>query len=109
MENSSQQQHIRVCAQLIYSAIAVLARRMATDHCEHLEAYTSSTLVPLDKQPGCPPIWIGEVLSRITGKAIMEVVKEDVEEAVGNLEVCAGQQGQAGCEAAVHAMIMTDT
>ena len=93
----------------LQSAIAALARRMATDHCEHLEAYTSSTLVPLDKQPGCPPIWIGEVLSRITGKAIMEVVKEDVEEAVGNLEVCAGQQGQAGCEAAVHAMIMTDT
>ena len=32
----------------------------------------------------------------------MEVTKEDIREAVGNLQVCAGQQ--AGCEAAIHAM-----
>ncbi|XP_063591446.1 uncharacterized protein LOC134768559 [Penaeus indicus] len=56
----------------------------------------------LDKKPGCRPIGIGEVLRRIIGKAIMDVVVDDVKTAVGNLQVCVGQQ--AGCEAAIHAV-----
>ena len=57
-------------------AIASLARKMANEDCHHLEAYTSSRLVPLNKNPGCRPIGIGGVLRRIIGKSVMEVVKE---------------------------------
>ena len=42
------------------------------------------------------------MLRRIIGKCIMEVVKDDVRAAAGNLQVCAGHQ--AGGEAAIHAM-----
>ena len=47
------------------------------------------------------PIGVGEVLRRIMGKCVMKVVRNDVMEAVGNLQVCAGQE--AGAEAAIHA------
>ena len=84
------------------NAIAALARKMATEDCLHLQAITACRLIPLDKKPGCRPIGIGEVLRRIIGKTMMEVVKEDVKKAVGNLQVCAGQY--AGCEAAIHSI-----
>jgi len=83
-------------------AIASLARKLATENCNNLDALTACRLIALDKKPGCRPIGIGEVLRRIIGKAIMNVVGDDVRQAVGNLQVCAGQQ--AGCEAAIHAM-----
>lgn len=83
-------------------AIAALARKLASENCQHLEPLMACRLIPLDKKPGCRPIGIGEVLRRIIGKAVMEVVKDDVRKAVGNLQVCAGQQ--AGCEAAIHAV-----
>ena len=48
------------------------------------------------------PIGICETVRRIVGKAIMYIVGDDVQEAAGPLQLCAGQQ--AGCEAAVHAI-----
>ena len=67
-----------------------------------IEALLSCRLIPLDKCPGLRPIGIGEVLRRIAGKVFMTVVKGDVQDSVGSLQVCAGQAG--GCEAAIHAM-----
>jgi len=84
------------------NTIAAMARKMATDTCQDIEAFTACRLIALDKKPGCRPIGVGEVLRRIVGKAIMEVTKDDIKAAVGNLQVCAGQK--AGGEAAVHAM-----
>ena len=84
------------------NSIASLARKLASSQCNNIEALTACRLIPLDKNPGCRPIGVGEVLRRIIGKCIMEVVKDDVGKAVGNLQVCAGQQ--AGGEAAVHSM-----
>ena len=84
------------------NAIAALAKKLATTNCQYLDALTASRLIPLDKNPGCRPIGIGEVLRRIIGKCIMEIVKDDVRTAAGNLQVCAGHQ--AGGEAAIHAM-----
>ena len=65
-------------------------------------AYTSCHLVPLDKCPGVRPVGIGEVVCRIVGKAVMKVVKRDLQGAIGSVQLCSGQE--AGCEAAVHAM-----
>ena len=58
--------------------------------------------MPLDKNPGVRPIGVGEVLRRIIGKSIMSVIKPEVVESAGSLQLCAGQP--AGCEAAIHAM-----
>ena len=48
--------------------------------------------------PGC----IGEVSRRIIGKAILQVVGNDVQEVAGARQLCAGQS--SGVEAAVHAI-----
>ena len=59
-------------------------------------------LIALDKNPGVRPIGIGETSSRIIAKAVLKVVKQDVKDAAGCLQMCAGQH--AGCEAATHTM-----
>ncbi|XP_062507224.1 uncharacterized protein LOC134183654, partial [Corticium candelabrum] len=59
-------------------------------------------LIPIDKCPGLRPIGIGETFRRIVAKSIMKVVKGDVCDAAGCLQLCAGQEG--GSEAAIHAM-----
>ena len=67
-----------------------------------LAPLTASRLVALDKCPGVRPIGIGETVRRILGKAILAVIKMDILEAAGALQLCAGQE--AGNEAAIHAM-----
>ena len=86
------------------SALAALAKRICTTYVDPsgLMAYTACRLIPLDKCPGVRPIGIGEVARRIIGKAVMKTTKQDLQRAVGSLQLCAGQD--AGCEAAVHAM-----
>jgi len=54
------------------------------------------------KCPGVHPIGIGEVVQRIIAKTVLCIVKLNILEAAGPLQLCAGQD--AGCEAAVHAM-----
>ena len=41
-------------------------------------------------------------MRRIIGKAIISVIRPDIINSAGSLQLCAGQN--AGCEAAVHAM-----
>ncbi len=84
--------------------MAAVGRRIRTTfvHPEGLSAFVACRLIPLDKCPGVRPIGVGEVPRRILAKAVLRIVGQDVEEAAGPLQVCAGQDG--GCEAAVHAM-----
>ena len=70
---------------------------------ESIESLLACTLIPLNKNPGIRPIGIGEVLRRIIGKVVMYVMKKDVIESAGSLQLCAGQD--AGCEAAIHGMV----
>ena len=58
--------------------------------------------MPLDKCPGLTPIGIREVHRRIITKAILILLKQDILDAAGPLQVCAGQE--RGCEAAIHTM-----
>ena len=67
-----------------------------------LATFTASRLIAIDKQPGVRPIAIGEVVRRIISKAILAVVKTDIMEITGSIQLCAGQD--SSCEAAVHAM-----
>ena len=70
--------------------LASLAKKMATKKCKDIEALIARRLIPLDKNPGVRPIAIGEVFTRILGKCIMAVTREDVKLAAGNLQVCTG-------------------
>ena len=100
------------CSSEFRSEFATFIRQLCTEKVEltskqgnctsSLEAFLACRLIPLDKCPGLRPIGVGEVLRRIAGKVVMNVVKGDVQTAAGSLQVCAGQAG--GCEAAIHAM-----
>ena len=85
-------------------ALALLARRLCTEvlDFDNLQAYVACRLVPLDKRPGVRPIGICEVARRIRSKAILTVIGGDIQQAVGTLQLCAGQA--AGIEAAIDAM-----
>ena len=52
--------------------------------------------------PGLRPVGVGEILRRIVGKAIMFVTGDEVQKAVGALQLCAGHP--TGVEAAIHSM-----
>ena len=67
-----------------------------------LAALTANHLIALDKCPGVHPIGVGEIVRRIISKSVLFVIKSDVLEAAGTLQLCAGHE--AGCEAAIHSM-----
>ena len=82
---------------------AISIKRLCIEELEtiSLKAFAVCRLIPLDK-PGLRPIGLGEVLIRITGRVIMMTIKKDITDAVGPLQLSAGQE--AGAEAAIHAM-----
>ena len=87
------------------SAIATRTRRLCTEYVDPRsnEAILANRLIPLDKGEGnVRPIGVGEVIRQIMGKCVMSVTKQDVINACGSLQVCAGHKSVS--EAAVHAM-----
>ncbi len=84
--------------------MAAVARRLCTYFVDPkgLESFVTCRLIPLDKCPGVRPIGIGEVPRRLIAKSILMILKTDIIEASGSLQLCAGQE--AGSEAAIHAM-----
>ena len=84
--------------------IAVFANTLATESLDPscLQAYVANRLIPFDKSPGFRPIGIGEILRRLVGKLLVGELKQDLKEAAGPIQVCAGHE--AGAEAAIHAM-----
>ena len=93
------------------TSVASMARKLSTSEIHPLEggekstieAYIACRLIPLDKGGGkVRPIGIGEVLRRIIGKSIISIIKPDILDSAGSLQLCAGHK--SGCEAAVHAM-----
>ena len=86
-------------------SIATLTRRLCTEFVDPLtiESIVASRLIPLDKGNGeVRPIGVGEVIRRIIGKCVTRVAKQDVINASGAMQLCAGQK--SGGEAAIHAM-----
>ena len=84
-------------------ATAKLARKMCKENFKYLEPFINNRLVPLTTlSNNVRPIDIGEVLQRIIGKCVMDKVKEDVQKAVGNFQVCAGQNARE--KTAIHAI-----
>ena len=86
-------------------AIASMAKKLCTEDRTingGLSAYIACRLILLDKDPGLRPIGIGEVLRRIIGKMVVYLLKPELQEGSGDLQMCVGQEG--GCEAGVHSM-----
>ena len=86
-------------------ALATMTRKLCTEYIDPrtIEPILANRLIPLDKGEGAVrPIGVGEVIRRVIGKCVMKVTKEDVLDASGSLQVCAGLR--SGSEAAVHAM-----
>ena len=85
-------------------SLALVARKLCTSCVDPdgIIAMVACRLIALNKCPGVRPIGVGEVVRRIIAKAVLSIVKLDVLEAAGCLQLCAGQD--AGNEAAVHAM-----
>ena len=85
-------------------SLALMARRLCSSFVDpqSLAPFLSCRLIALDKNPGVRPIGIGEVARRIVAKAVLTVLRTDIQEAAGSLQLCAGQI--SGVEAAEHAI-----
>ena len=91
-------------------AVADLAKKLCREevHPDCLHEFVACRLIPLNKgddkwgNPGVRPIGIGEVLRRLVGKVVIGHIREDIIEAAGPLQTCAGLK--AGIEASIHAM-----
>ena len=84
---------------------ALFAKRLCVEeikNAESLESFIACRLIPLDKRPGLRPTGVGEVLRRIAGKVATILLKKDVLQAAGSLQLCEGQV--VGSEAVIHAM-----
>ena len=95
------------------SAIAEFAKRLCVEDVnpESLNEFVACRLVPLNKgddkrgNPGVRPVGVGEVLRRIVGKVVIGVIKDDIQEAAGPLQSCAGLE--SGIEASIRAVKRT--
>ena len=82
--------HYGTEAEDLRKSLACLAKELCISEVEDpqsLEALLACRLIPLDKNPGLRPIGIGETLRRILGKAVMSVMKLDVQVGVVNLQL----------------------
>ena len=73
-------------------SLALLARRLCTQfiHPSILAPLLACRLVALDKNPGVRPIGVCEVAQRIISKAILFVIKGDIQDAAGSRQLCGG-------------------
>ena len=75
------------------STIAEFTRKIASapTNPKYLSAFTASRLIPLDKgdqNHSVRPIGVGEVLRRIVGKAIIQLLKFDVAQSTAPTQSC---------------------
>ena len=86
------------------SSLALVARKLCTTYVDPrgIVPLTAGLLIALDKTPGVRPIAVGETVCRIIGKAILFIIRQDILEAAGMLQLCVGQE--PGGEAVIHAM-----
>ncbi len=83
--------------------LAMVGRRLCTSYVDPplIAPFLACRLIALDKNPGVRPIGIGDTARRIIAKATLSIIKPDIQEASGCIQLCGGQL--SGIEAAVHA------
>ena len=69
-------------------ALANVAKKLCVEsnQTNSHEAFLATKHKPLDKNPGLRPIGVGKVIRRITGKALVHTMKENIIRSVGNLQ-----------------------
>ena len=72
------------------------------DVADTLEAFIGNCLIHLNKNLKIRPIDVGEVICQIAREVIMHIAKTIVQQEVGSLQVCEGQD--ARLEAVIYAM-----
>ena len=65
-----------------------------------LSPFLACSLIALNKNPGTRLIGICETSRSIIAKAVLSVSRQDIQQAAGTFQLCAGQV--AGIEAAIH-------
>ena len=70
-------------------SLALLARRLCTSFVDPkgLSSLLACRLIALDKCPGVRPIGICETTRRIISKAVLSVVKDDLQDTAGSLQL----------------------
>ena len=73
------------------SALALVAKRLCTTLIDPqgIAPLTACRLIALDKNPGVRPIGIGDTARRIIAKATLSVIRVDVQEAAGSMQLSA--------------------
>ena len=73
-------------------SLASVTKCLCTDLVDptSIAPFFASRLVALNKNPGVHPIGIGDTARRIIAKAILTITRQDVQEALGSLRLCAG-------------------
>ena len=86
------------------NSLALVAKRLCTSYMDPkcVSPLLACRLIALDKNPGVRLIGIGDTARRIIAKAILNIVRPDVQDISGWLQLCVGQI--SGIEAAVHAV-----
>ena len=94
----------KAASKSLCQSLADVAKRLCSSLVdpEGLGPLLACRLIALDKCPGVRPIGIGETARCIITKAVLVVVRGDVLDAAGSIQLCAGQL--SGCEAAVHSV-----
>ena len=74
--------------------VAKFAKRLSTSIIppDDLIAYNGCQLVALVKCPGVRAIGIDEVMRRITGRIIVDCIRQDLTSLVGNMQLCLGEK-----------------
>ena len=85
------------------AALASVAVRVCTTHVHpsSIAPLWACRLIAHDKHPGVRPIGIGDTARRIIAKAVLSIIKPDIQDATGCQQMCGGQI--CGIKAAVHA------
>ena len=91
-------------SQAIYHSIALTAKCLCTVFIDpsSISSLLVCRLIALDKNPGVRPIGIGETARRIIAKAALAVIRPEIQEATGSVQLCARQI--SGMESAIHAV-----
>ena len=75
-ENKKIKKSFKTCGAELCESVALLTRKLCTELVDPdpLALFISCRLIPLDKNPGVRPIGIGEILCRIIGKSVTNLL-----------------------------------